>query len=89
MWRGFLDEALSLTGDSSSGQSIYSDSCAAYHGDDGPGGTGPSLVEEVPEHDDELLLDVILNGTDEMDTRSHVAGSRRCAGPFARIVRGV
>ncbi len=60
------DSILSLTGDEATGAEIYSSNCSGCHGASGEGVSGPSLIEHVPEHSDEAILGVVLNGEEEM-----------------------
>lgn len=55
----------SLTGDVTRGEAVF-EVCAVCHGADGTGGSGPSLVEEVPDQTDAELEDIILNGYGDM-----------------------
>lgn len=50
------------------GSAIYSDHCAACHGDDLEGGVGPALGPEghAENHDDEELLSIIASGKADM-----------------------
>ena len=51
-----------------SGQSLYGTYCSACHGETGNGSDqGPSLEEEVAESSEEDIVDVILNGDDDME----------------------
>jgi len=61
-----IDEVLALTGDVEAGATVYSDNCASCHAADGSGGTGPSLIEEVPETSDEEIVDIVLFGREAM-----------------------
>lgn len=57
---------LALDGDVDSGETLFAGKCAACHGTDGEGGTGPALADAVPGKSDEQLLDIMLNGTGSM-----------------------
>ncbi|MCB9763396.1 MAG: cytochrome c [Alphaproteobacteria bacterium] len=61
-----INAVLALSGDSTSGESIYSAQCASCHGASGEGGVGPALSDEVPEHGDAELLEYIIYGEDTM-----------------------
>lgn len=62
------DDTSSVTGDATSGETLFTDSCAGCHGSDGTGGLDiggtPSadLTVEVPEKSDSELSDIIMNG---------------------------
>lgn len=63
-------DSLQETGDVhlASGQSLYGTYCSACHGESGNGSDqGPSLEEEVVENSEEDIVDVILNGDDNME----------------------
>lgn len=64
------DAVLALTGDATNGATVYGASCAACHAADGSGGSGPSLIEEIPELTDEQIAGIILNGYEEMAAQS-------------------
>lgn len=53
-------------GDATAGASLYASTCAACHGADGAGGSGPSLVTTVPGQSDQRLTDIIQGGTGSM-----------------------
>jgi len=56
-----------LTGDAASGQPLYVTHCAICHGATGGGGSGPNLVAEFNERDEQAeKIDVILEGEDSM-----------------------
>ena len=60
-------DILALEGDAAAGADLYAANCAACHGADGSGGTGPALTEEVPAHEsDEELLHHIIEGPGDM-----------------------
>ena len=54
------------SGSTGSGAAVYATYCAACHGADGRGGSGPDLRREVPELSDAELRRVITEGEDEM-----------------------
>lgn len=66
-----LDFASGVAAD---GQKIFAQVCTPCHGTDGLGQEateanpgGPSLAEEVPEHEDAQIAWVVRNGLEEMD----------------------
>ena len=59
-----LASVSSLTGDTSSGKSLYSAQCASCHGATGTGGSGPAVTGE----DETETIEAMLNGPDEMPT---------------------
>lgn len=61
-----LDAILALSGDATTGEQVFATSCAACHGTDGTGGTGPDLYEVSPGLSDEDLLDIMLYGIGSM-----------------------
>ncbi|MCK6506454.1 cytochrome c [Myxococcota bacterium] len=63
---GTYDDILALTGDSAAGATVFGDTCAACHGADGTGDSGPSLVDAVPGYGDEDLLSIMLEGKGSM-----------------------
>ncbi len=59
-------EIAQLKPDLANGAQIYSAQCASCHGTDGKGGSfDVDLIEEL-HHSDATLIDVILNGSQEM-----------------------
>jgi mono/diheme cytochrome c family protein len=63
-------DGLQETGDAhlASGKSLYGTYCSACHGETGNGSDqGPSLEEEVVENSEEDIVNVILNGDDDME----------------------
>jgi mono/diheme cytochrome c family protein len=48
------------------GEAVFSETCANCHGPTGTEGTAPSLLEEVPEHSDERLVEIIQFGEEDM-----------------------
>ncbi|MCK6521874.1 cytochrome c [Myxococcota bacterium] len=57
-----VDAILALTGDSTAGATVFSNTCAGCHGADGASGYAANLVEEIPEKDDAFIVGVIING---------------------------
>jgi mono/diheme cytochrome c family protein len=56
-----------LTGDATSGQTLFSANCASCHGAMGGGGSGPNLVSAFNETDEAAEhIDVILEGEGAM-----------------------
>jgi mono/diheme cytochrome c family protein len=53
-------------GNTADGPTLFANHCAACHGADGRGGSGPDLADEVPGKSDGDLTDVILNGDGNM-----------------------
>lgn len=49
-------------GEDPDGAEIYQDNCAACHGADGSGGSGPSLLGVAGHHSIEELIDIVANG---------------------------
>ena len=49
-------------GNSSDGVDVYAQSCAACHGDDGDGGSGPRLAGEEAYTSADVVVDQIRNG---------------------------
>ena len=64
-----VDDILALTGDSGSGASVYSGNCAACHGADGEGGTGPAMSDAASGSDEEIV-ETVLNGEGSMPSFS-------------------
>lgn len=64
---------LELEGDAALGETLYADNCAGCHGADGEGGSGPAMTDEVPELSDEEIVDVIVNGYEEMPAQDQLA----------------
>jgi cytochrome c551 len=60
---GRVDDINALEGDSDNGAIVFADNCAACHGADGTGGSGPDITGE---DDQDEVTDVVLNGEDEM-----------------------
>jgi mono/diheme cytochrome c family protein len=51
-----------------SGESLYGTYCAACHGETGFGTyQGPALAEDIGEISEEQIVDIILNGDDDME----------------------
>lgn len=63
---GAYSEILALTGDATSGETLFANNCAACHGADGSSGTAADLAEHVPLHSDEELVTVMLEGFGSM-----------------------
>jgi cytochrome c551 len=61
---------LELEGDVAAGETVYGGSCAACHGGDGSGGTGPDLVESFANLGDEEIVSVIIDGKGSMPAQS-------------------
>ena len=60
-----VDDILALDGDAEAGATLYADNCAGCHGADATGGSGPNLVEEAGEEEEEFI-DTILSGEGDM-----------------------
>lgn len=60
-----VDAVLSLSGDATAGASVWI-TCAACHGENGEGGTGPAMTEEAGEVSDEEFVDIMIYGYEEM-----------------------
>jgi cytochrome c551 len=50
-------------GDATAGETVFSSTCAACHGADGTGGSGPDITGEANASD---LADIIKNGEGDM-----------------------
>ncbi|MCB9671356.1 MAG: cytochrome c [Alphaproteobacteria bacterium] len=62
-----IEDILALTGDTTAGGNVYSTNCATCHGADGTGGSGfPNLTVEVPEHTEEQVLTIVIDGEGTM-----------------------
>ena len=59
-----VDDILALSGDATAGESVFSANCAACHGADGTGGSGPDLTSEG--ESDAELAEYVLFGEEEM-----------------------
>jgi cytochrome c oxidase cbb3-type subunit 3 len=53
---------LALSGDASSGASLYASSCSGCHGVDGEGVSAPAMAEVVSENSDEEIVSAIYSG---------------------------
>lgn len=51
-----------IVGDATAGGTVYSNNCAGCHSADGSGGSGPSLIAEVPELSDDEITTAVLEG---------------------------
>ena len=61
------DDILALTGDATSGETLFADNCAVCHAADGSGGTGPNLSWESVSAE---VVNVILSGEEDMPSFS-------------------
>lgn len=52
----------SLTGDTTSGSTLFTSNCASCHGANATGGSGPNLVGQ----DETTVIEAVLSGPDEM-----------------------
>lgn len=68
-----IDDILALTGDSTAGATVYSNTCATCHGADGSGGSGPALTSEMSEQSDEEFVSIVLYGEDRMPAQSQLS----------------
>ena len=55
-----------LHGDADEGASVYADTCAGCHGDDGEGIYAPAMHDVVPHHSMDDIVDVVTNGSGDM-----------------------
>jgi len=78
------------TGGVLDGEGLYATHCASCHGVGGEGvdGVGPGLGGEVDRHDDEFLVDVILNGEDDMPPTAVSEGEAQAIVDWLRILFG-
>jgi len=68
---GEKDESTESTGgDPTEGADLFATTCAACHGSDGTGSSGPDLTSAVPSLDDDTIIDIILNGTGTMGAQN-------------------
>jgi mono/diheme cytochrome c family protein len=65
-----VEDILALEGEATSGEALYSANCSSCHGADASGGSGPNLIEEVEEGEQEEMIEVILEGEGEMPSFS-------------------
>ncbi len=63
---GTSTDTAALTGDATAGADVFATSCAACHGANGEGGSGPAMTDEVPGKTDAEVQDIILNGDGSM-----------------------
>ena len=63
-------DILSLTGDPTSGETVFADNCASCHAADGTGGAGPNLTQTSFQDE---YVDLILNGEDSMPSFSSLS----------------
>lgn len=68
-----------MSGDATSGQTLYSANCASCHGATGGGGSGPNLVRAFNSEDKAELIDVILEGDGPMMGYSGVLSDQEIA----------
>ena len=62
-----------MSGDATSGQTLYSANCASCHGATGGGGSGPNLVKAFNDDEKAELIDVILDGDGDMPAFSSLS----------------
>jgi mono/diheme cytochrome c family protein len=60
------EDILALTGDATTGATVYGSSCAACHAADGTGGTGSDLTAAIPGLTDAEIVDTIILGSGDM-----------------------
>ncbi len=53
-----------LSGDSTSGEALYTSNCSGCHAADGSGGAGPALMGDLP--DAEEIAETVINGKESM-----------------------
>ncbi|NVB43163.1 cytochrome c [Pseudenhygromyxa sp. WMMC2535] len=71
-----VDDVLSLTADGGgNGAIVYASTCGSSgcHGVDGMSGPAPSLVDEIPEYDDEALGCLLLTGYGNMASQASLS----------------
>lgn len=56
------EDILSLTGDTTAGETVYTDNCSSCHGADGTGASGPDITGQVPGMTEEALVNLVLEG---------------------------
>lgn len=66
------DDTSGVTGDATAGATVYANTCAACHNDDGSGqeGYSPSLVDEIPDQTDDELTSIIQDGYGDMPAQN-------------------
>jgi mono/diheme cytochrome c family protein len=60
------EDILALEPDLTHGEILYGSNCAPCHGDDGLGGTGPSLFERLPNLTGPQIMQTIGEGVGDM-----------------------
>lgn len=78
-----VDDILALTGDATNGATVFADNCAACHGADGTGGSGPDLTGES--EGAEEMADIILNGEGDMTAFDGVITDQEIADVIAYV----
>lgn len=61
-----VDAILALDGDPVAGEAVYASTCAACHGADGEGGSGPAMAGIVADESDADIVEVVLDGEGSM-----------------------
>jgi mono/diheme cytochrome c family protein len=76
------DAILGLDGDANNGKDVYESNCQGCHGEDGASGTVNRNIRESSETE---LVDVVLNGEDEMPSFADTLSEQEIADVLAYV----
>jgi mono/diheme cytochrome c family protein len=74
-------------GDASAGEKVFTDNCAACHGGDGGGGSGPKLAGEDAYTDPDVVVDQIRDGGGGMPAFDERLSAQQVADVSAFVVK--
>ena len=74
-------------GDPAKGQEVFAQNCAACHGGDGGGGSGPALAGDAEATDPQLVVDQIRNGGGGMPSFGDRLSAQELADVSAFVVK--
>lgn len=74
-------------GDAAAGKQVFADNCAACHGGDGGGGSGPKLAGEDAYTDPQAVVDQVRNGGGGMPAFEDRLSAQELADVSAFVVK--
>lgn len=81
-----VDDINALEGDAENGALVYAANCAACHGADGTGGSGPDITGE---DDQDEVTEVVLNGEGGMPAYDGELSDQEIADVVAFVIDGL
>ena len=83
-----IDDILALSGSATAGEDVFMITCGdiVCHGPDGSVGAAPNLPEKIPELSRAEIVDIVVNGFEEMDPLGPDLTDQQIADAIAYVI---